>query len=115
MITASLLLNLAVLIPVCLGLIMDTKRVEKTAGVFTPARGVLLAMYLTIAIASFLLLFVDEPKWVFALLFMQIVYKVLTPFTVKTLKNPIVISNLGIALFHGITIYTMLQARVILF
>lgn len=115
MITASLLLNLAVLIPVCLGLIMDAERVEKTAGVFTPARGVLLAMYLTIAITSLLLLFLNEPKWVFALLFLQIVYKVLTPFTVKTLKNPIVISNLGIALFHCITVFTMLQDRVIVF
>lgn len=61
MITASLLLNLSVLIPVCLGLIMDAERMKFTAGVFTPARGILLAMYLTIAIASLLLLFLNEP------------------------------------------------------
>jgi hypothetical protein len=37
---------------------------------------------------------------------MQIVYKTLTPFTTKTFKNPVVISNLFIAIFHFFTLYT---------
>ena len=48
MITASLILNILVLIPVCFALIMDFEKMQKVAGIFTPARGVLLAMYLTI-------------------------------------------------------------------
>ena len=111
MINASLILNIVVLVLVCAGLIKNSERVRKSAGEFTPARGVLLAMYLTIAIASVILLFVREPQLIFALFFMQIVYKVLTPFTVKTIKNPIVISNLFIAAFHAITVYTMFQTE----
>ncbi|MEM7512692.1 MAG: hypothetical protein AAF388_17285 [Bacteroidota bacterium] len=109
MITFSLVLNIVVLVLVCTGLIMDSDRVKKTAGEFTPGRGVLLAIYLAIAIASVILLFINEPKFVFSLLFMQIVYKVLTPFTVKTFKNPIVISNQAIAAIHLVTVYTMFQ------
>jgi hypothetical protein len=41
---------------------------------------------------------------------MQIVYKLLSPFSVKTFKNPVVISNLLIAIFHSVTIYTILKA-----
>lgn len=110
MITASLILNIAVLIPVCLALITNNAKMQKTAGIFTPARGILLAIYLTILLASFLLLFFPDAKMVCTLLCMQIVYKTLTPFTVKTIRNPIVISNLFIAAFHLATVYTMIQS-----
>ncbi len=110
MVTASLLINILVLVPVCTALIADVEKVKITAGVFTPARGILLAMYITIIIASLLLLFFSHPEFTFALFFMQIVYKYLTPFTVKTIKNPIVISNLLIATFHLVTVYIMFQS-----
>jgi hypothetical protein len=58
---------------------------------------------------STLLLFFMDMKLAFALFFIQIVYKVLTPFTVKTINNPIVITNLFVALFHLVTIYTMIK------
>jgi hypothetical protein len=109
MITASLILNILVLIPVCFALIMDFEKMQKVAGIFTPARGVLLAMYLTILTGSIFLLFFMDMKLAFALFFIQIVYKVLTPFTVKTINNPIVITNLFVALFHLVTIYTMIK------
>ena len=80
------------------------------AGIFTPARGILLAIYLTILIASTTLLYFTDLKLAFGLFIMQIMYKVLSPFTVKTIKNPIVISNLLIAAFHLITIYSMINA-----
>ena len=80
------------------------------AGIFTPARGILLAIYLTILIASTALLFYTDLKLAFGLFVMQIIYKVLSPFTVKTIKNPIVISNLLIATFHFVTIYSMINA-----
>jgi hypothetical protein len=109
MIIASLLINIIVLIPVCLALILDVKKIQKSAGIFTPARGILLAIYLTILMASIILLFYKDIKFTFALLLMQIVYKLLSPITVKTLKNPIVITNLLIAGFHLATIFSMLD------
>jgi hypothetical protein len=39
-----------------------------------------------------------------ALLSVQIIYKVLTPFTVGTFKNPVVVSNLLIAALHAWTL-----------
>ena len=110
MVTASLILNIIVLIPVCLAFIADFERMQKVAGSFTPARGILLAMYITILLASILLLFFQYPTLAFALFFMQIVYKFLSPITVKTIKNPIVISNLFIATFHLITVITMIKS-----
>lgn len=115
MITASIILNIIVLIPVCFTLIMNFDEMQKTAGIFTPARGVLLAIYLTILLVSAFLLFFMDLKLVFALFLMQIVYKLISPFTVKTIKNPIVICNFLIAGFHLVTIYTMLKANTIQF
>ncbi len=115
MITASLILNIIVLIPVCFTLIMNFDEMQKTAGIFTPARGVLLAIYLTILAASAFLLFFMEIKLAFALFVMQIVYKLISPFTVMSIKNPIVICNLLIAGFHLITIFTILKSNAIHF
>ena len=108
MITASLILNIIVLIPVCFSLITDLNGMQKVAGIFTPGRGILLAIYLTILAASIFLLFSMDTKLAFGLFMMQIVYKILSPFTVKSIKNPIVISNLLIAAFHLVTVYTIL-------
>ncbi len=110
MVTASLLLNIIVLIPVCITLLVNYKHMEFAAGIFTPARGILLAMYLTILTASFALLFFTDFKLAFGLFVMQIIYKVLSPFTVKSIKNPIVICNVLIAAFHLVTVYSMIQA-----
>jgi hypothetical protein len=110
MITASLILNIAVLIPVCYFMLTNNIRMVKTMGEFTPSRGILLAIYTTILLASILLIFFTDVKLAFALFFMQIVYKLISPFTVKTLKHPFVISNIFIAIFHLVTIYTMIKA-----
>jgi hypothetical protein len=84
---------------------------EFAAGNFTPARGILLAVYLTILMASVALLFFTDLKLAFGLFVMQIIYKVLSPLTVKTIKNPIVISNLLIAAFHLVTVCSMINAN----
>ncbi|WP_216746043.1 hypothetical protein [Paucihalobacter ruber] len=110
MITASLILNIVVLIPVCYFLLTNNFRMTKTMGEFTPARGILLSMYITILLASILLLLFLDVKLASALFFMQIVYKLLSPFSVKTFKNPVVISNILIAIFHLVTIYTIIKA-----
>lgn len=103
MITLSLLLNTLVLIPVCLGLMTDAAWARETYGENSPARGILLSIYLAILLVSVALLFVGQPFAVAALLVVQIVYKATTPFTVGTIRNPVVISNILIAMFHTAT------------
>ena len=115
MITASLILNIFVLIPVCYFMLTNNFRMVKTLGEFTPSRGILLAIYTTILLASILLIFFSDSKLAFALFFMQIVYKLISPFTVRTIKHPFVISNIFIAIFHLVTIYTMIKAEALNF
>jgi hypothetical protein len=104
LIVISLLLNIAVLIPVCTGIITDASWTQASYGGLAPARAILLAVYLSILIASFLLLAFRDPRSVAALLSIQILYKMITPFTVGTIHHPVVISNVGIAVFHIITL-----------
>ena len=105
MIVLSLLLNVAVLVPVTLGLVTDAAWTGEAYGEASPARGILLAVYLAILIASVGLLVRPAPDMVAALLAVQIIYKVITPFSVGTLSNPVVTSNLAIAAFHTVTLF----------
>ena len=79
----------------------------ETLGEFNPARGILLAIYMTILIASIGLLIFPDTKFAIALLLMQIVYKLLTPFTVRTMKHPFVISNMLVTIVHIVTVYSL--------
>jgi len=88
MITLSLLLNIAVLVPVCVGLLTDATWAKEVYGVRTQARGILLSIYVAIAVVAVMLIFADRPQAVGALLLVQIIYKITTPFTVRTLKIP---------------------------
>jgi hypothetical protein len=101
----SLVLNILVLIPVCTGLFLKANWAVDSYGIETPARGILLSIYLAILLFSAVLLFKFDPKFVMALLSVQVVYKVLSPIMVGTLSNPVIISNLLIALFHSYSIY----------
>jgi hypothetical protein len=105
MITLSLLLNIAVLVPVCGGLLANAKWAVDVYGDATPARGILLSVYIAIGSISLLLLVLHDPKSTAALLLVQAIYKVLTPLTVGSLTNPVVISNLCIAAFHAVTLF----------
>ena len=101
----SLIVNILVLIPVSAGLVLDTTWATSSYGEFTPARGILLSIYASILIVSIIILFIRDPNFAVALLAVQVIYKLTTPFTVETLLNPVVISNLAIAVLHTITIY----------
>lgn len=112
MIVVSLVVNIAVLLVVGGSLIVQAGWVRTAYGDRSPARDILLAMYLAI-LASSLILLVGElwlrATWmlgaVIALLGVQVVYKLLTALTVQSaLRNPVVISNLGIAAVHMLTI-----------
>jgi len=109
MLTLSLVLNIVVLVPVCAGLLMQADWIQASYGEANPARGILLSVYLSILVASALLLALRDPGPVATLLLVQIVYKLTTPFTVGTFHNPVVISNLGIAAFHAVTLIVIWQ------
>lgn len=104
----SLALNILVLIPVCSGLLFKADWAAESYGSETPARGILLAIYLTILIFSAVLLVKFDAKMVMALLMVQIVYKVLSPIMVGTLTNPVIISNLFIAAFHAVSVWKLI-------
>ena len=100
-----LVLNILVLIPVCSGIILKANWAVDSYGIETPARGILLSIYLAILIFSSLLLFKFDPKFVMALLSVQIIYKLLSPMMVGTITNPVIISNIFIALFHSCSVW----------
>lgn len=112
MITASLLLNIVVLVPVCAGIVRDAEWARATYGARSPARGILLSIYLAILGVSAVLLARPLPQAVTALLVVQIAYKVTTPLTVGTVRNPVVVSNLLIAAVHAVTVGLIWQAGV---
>ena len=110
MIVISLVINIVVLVPICFGMFSDANWVREAYGAQSLSRGILLSIYLAILLGSAWLLFGMDVKFVTALLLIQILYKITTPFTVGTLKNPVVVSNLLIAIFHTATVYTIWDA-----
>ena len=110
MVAISLVVNVAVLVPVCLGLVLDSGWTGSAYGGTTPARGILLSIYLAICILSLVLLIRRDFTMAAPLLLVQVIYKVTTPITVGTLDNPVVISNLAIALLHTVTLVVVYRA-----
>ncbi|MBM7503578.1 hypothetical protein ACFPER_08850 [Agromyces aurantiacus] len=115
MIVVSLTLN--VLVPVLASMRRERGWVVAAYGDRTPARDILFAIYAAILLASVALLagwligadraFVESAA--IGLLGIQVVYKVGTAITVEDARrNPVVLSNLGIAVVHGATIVTLL-------
>ncbi len=110
LIIASLVLNIAVLVPVSYGLLTNASGSVAAFGADTPARGVLLSVYLAILLCSAGLLLRPVPAMVAALLVVQIAYKLTTPFTVRAFTHPVVVSNIAIAAFHCITLWAIWKA-----
>ena len=105
MLALSLLLNVGVLAPVCAGLLADSAWARRGFGARSPARGILLGIYLAIGLVSLLLLFSQDESMATGLLLVQVVYKFISPLTVDTLRNPVAVSNLVIATFHTATLW----------
>ncbi|MDI3212187.1 hypothetical protein [Arthrobacter sp. AL12] len=119
MLIVSLLLNIAVLIPVSLVLIRQGHPATYAWGVRTAGRDILLAIYLSILLVSCALLAGVAVSGATplletaaaSLLIVQIIYKVLTVITVRhSLRNPVALSNLGIAAVHAVTVATLVPA-----
>ena len=104
LIYASLIANIAVLTPIVILMAMKSHVIDEAWGIFTEARGILFAIYLSILIVSIALVVAPVPAFVAALLIVQVIYKVATPFTVGRFKNPVVISNLIISVLHIFTL-----------
>lgn len=104
MLTLSLALNVTVLVPVCASLLLRANWTDTAYGPATPARGILLSIYVAIGLVSAMLLARPDAGMAAALLTVQVIYKLSTPFTVGTLRNPVVISNIGIAAVHVVTL-----------
>ena len=111
LITLSLILNIGVLVPVCASLLLKAGWTEQAYGPFSPARGILLSIYLAILLVSTGLLARPVSEMVAALLIVQIIYKVTTPATVGTFANPVVLSNLAIAAVHTVTVSAIARAK----
>ena len=105
----SLVVNILVLIPVSSGLVLDSNWAIESYGIDSPARGILFAIYLAILIMSCVLLYKFDVKLVMALFTIQVIYKVLSPIMVGTLYNPVLISNLVIALLHSYSIFVLVS------
>lgn len=110
MLVVSLTLNVLVLVPVIIGLLRQSGWATEAYGSRSPARGILMAVYLAILIASGVLLGavlagVDTVVVPAAsLVTLQVIYKVLSPFTVGQWRHPVVLSNLAIALVDVVTL-----------
>lgn len=118
MLTISLVLNILVLVPLCTFILRDVQRIEVVYGARTPARDILLCVYLSILLSSVALLVMvnlestwGKARWAaVALLGVQIIYKLLTTLLVREGKpprlafNPVVASNFGISLMHVATV-----------
>ena len=107
LIYASLALNVLALVPVCLGLLTKAGWTLSAYGPDSAARAILLSVYLAILLCSAGLLAKPIPTMVAALLMVQIVYKLISPFAVGNFSNPVVVSNLAIAAFHSVTIWSI--------
>lgn len=70
----------------------------------SPARGILLSIYAAILILSVLLLLLGQPLLAAPLLAVQILYKLMAPFIVRDWRNPVILSNLAIAVVHCVTL-----------
>jgi len=110
LIRTSLLINIVVLMPIVLGMFLEFPFIDRAWGTLTASRGILTALYFALLVASIALLARPVVVFVVPVLALQVVYKLTTLFTVG-LFNPIVISNLVIAVVHLITLWVIYQHR----
>jgi hypothetical protein len=107
MIRISLAVNILVLIPIVFGMAIGSPIIDRAWGEFSESRGILASIYFALLVLSSILIVKTIPVFVVPLLATQVIYKITTPFTVGTMLNPVVISNLGIAALHLVTLWVI--------
>lgn len=110
LIFVSLALNILVLVPVCASMLLKAPWVDAAYGDEGPARGIVLSVYVAILLTSLYLILWPSPSAIVALLAVQVIYKLTTPFTVGTAANPVVASNLLIAAVHLCTLLALVRS-----
>ena len=109
-IRASLIVNIVVLVPIVFSMFVGSPIIDRAWGQFTESRGILSAMYFALLAVSLGLLVRPIPVFVVPLLAVQVIYKLTTLFVVG-IFNPVVISNLAIAVLHIITLWVIYTHR----
>jgi hypothetical protein len=99
----SLIVNIIVLTVVCFGIISGAKWISYGYGSDQPSLRILLSVYLAILISSIILLLRPSSHFIFALLCLQVIYKLLSPLVVGVYSNPVVLSNICVALLHVVS------------
>lgn len=101
---SALILNIIVLVPVTMSLIRRSDWTIEAYGNLSPSRQVLLCVYLSILVWSVLILVLRSNTAALALLSVQATYKILSVLITRDLSNPVIVSNLMIAVFEIIAI-----------
>lgn len=96
----ALVLNIALAIPVLVGLLAQARWTIAVFGQVTPARGMVLAQILAVLASSILFLFWPLEPAIITLLALQITAGVLQAFTIRVLTNPGVIALLLLSALH---------------
>lgn len=100
----ALIVNLAVLLPVCYGMLSRADWAAQAYGDASRARDLLLAVYLAIALCSAVLIAIPLGHSLLMaglmLLCFQVVYKLLSLYTLGGMSHPVAKANLLIALTH---------------
>ena len=117
MVTASLIINIFVLIPVCAGLILKLPQFVRVFGPDCTARQILMCIYLAILFLSAIILFLPQKFLTFLipLLLIQVFYKLASVIFIQDKKTPVLWFNLTIAIFHMMTIYSVSSTHSIYF
>ncbi len=113
MLALSLIVNLAIVLPLTAALLARMPAMATVYGPDSPARRILACLYGTIGAVSLWalwLLLTGAPDRAAAiagpLLVLQIVYKLATAPAVG-LRSPVVLTNLAVSLLHGATLATL--------
>lgn len=92
-------------------LLLNAPGMVAVYGEASPARSILVSVYLAIAITSaFALLFPAYSIMIAKVLFpLQIIYKVSTIVTVGSITHPVVVSNVLISVLHAISLFVIFR------
>ena len=118
MLTLSLVLNAVIVFPVSIALFQDRPGMEAAFGAQSDARSILASVYLAIGLVSAAAIAGLAAGWgeiirpmAIGLLTMQIVYKIITVWSVG-LASPVVQTNLLVVLVHTLTVVMLVRNAV---
>jgi hypothetical protein len=101
----ALYINIIVLTPLTTLLLINDSKMSDAYGLRTTSRDILLSIYLTFLFFSIYFLISSTPNdHIKILLFIQIIYKVLSSITATEKCNPVIISNIIVAFVFSILI-----------